>query len=139
VNIVQRFQTKDGLEFKDAAKAERHERLISECEAITAPLGPIPKLKDGQSKVHDLETFRRVRAEMVRLAAREMRHPEWKILAFEDCQHGIIGRYLDDGNSTLYGFWGRLMCFDNRGHEFDQPYYAIESIKKGIPIQTYES
>jgi len=31
------------------------------------------------------------------------------------------------------------MCFDNRGHEFDQPYYAIESIKKGIPIQTYES
>jgi hypothetical protein len=139
VNIVQRFQTKDGSEFKDAAKAEQHERLINECETIMAPLGPIPKLSNGKSKSHDLETFRRVRAEMVRLAAREMGHPEWKNLAFENCQHSIIGRYLEDGNFTLYKYWGRLMRFDNNGREFDQPYYAIESIKKGVAIQTYES
>jgi hypothetical protein len=139
MNIVQRFQTKDGREFKDEAKAKQHERLIDECEAIMAPLGPIPKLGNGQSKPHDLETFRRVRAEMVRLAAREIGHPEWKKLAFENCQHGIIGRYLDDSNATLYGFWGRLMRFDHRGREFSQPYYAIESVKKGVPVQTYES
>lgn len=34
-----------------------------------------------------------------------------------------LGRILDDGGSSLYHCWCRLVCIDDAGREWDQQYY----------------
>lgn len=52
--------------------------------------------------------------------------PEEKISAF-----GIIGRILSDSSdlSPIYSLWSRWMCFDKKGREWDQPYFALQADK----------
>lgn len=46
-------------------------------------------------------------------------------------RQGIIGRYLDDSGSSIYKYWNRFMCIDEKYREWERPYYAINSEKEG--------
>jgi hypothetical protein len=58
-----------------------------------------------------------------------------KFLSGKVQRQGAIGRYLDDSGSGIYKNWYRFMCIDEKYREWQQPYYAIPSVKEGKDFQ----
>lgn len=38
---------------------------------------------------------------------------------------GIVGRILSDSDNTLYHYWNRFMCIDEKYREWQQPHYCF--------------
>jgi len=140
VRKITQYKTKDGTVFSAKAKADKHEKLCDEINAAMKPLGPLPK--DGRHKFtdcdfvggkgylsHNPSVVLQVRIGLVKIAGRF--HGWFKQHKAEDIHsHSVAGRYLSDGGpSVLYTAWSRLMCIDDQGREWGQPYFALNPNK----------
>lgn len=124
-----KYKAIDGREFDFEEECEKHERLLVQIERAIKPLGSPPK-EDGCSFAngggylqHDLPTVEAVKLALIDLAAVPENVKEG--VRTRPASHSIIGRYLDDGDSPVRKGWYRLMCIDEQGREWGQPFYAL--------------
>lgn len=138
MKTIARFVADDGREFKTAEACGEYE---SQCREIadladTLMLKPRPEGTDfangggfiPQSPVQMME-FKRG---LVEIAKRL--YPETEVFRHEPVEDthpmSSAGRALSDGHhKPLYSAWYRLMCTDEQGREWGQPYFALNPDK----------
>lgn len=135
VESITQYKADDGSIWPTLALAKKRESLLDECHEVEMFLGKRPKLGMGTFKQHNMEAYRNFRSSLLALVKKHLKKdwiqkwdeiPDEQISAF-----GIIGRILSDSSNLypVYCLWSRLMCFDKRGREWDQPYYALQADK----------
>lgn len=107
--------------------------ISEEVERALRPLGARPLLEWRQYRQHPVVAVDLVKHALVALAEREspairevMEKARAQGLTNIDAHpFSIIGRILDDMGGPLNAAWGRLMCIDEQGREWPQPYFAL--------------
>lgn len=118
------YQSKSGRTFEYPEDAQKEDRFVDEVDAILAPfrdkdIQPGEFVQRTEQQVNNLinQTYRL----LVRYYGTNSEIPEkWK----KD-PRGIVGRYLDDGDSPAYPIVGIIWAIDNRNRQWQQPYYAL--------------
>jgi hypothetical protein len=117
-------------EWGTEGEAEERDRLIAAMDAALQPLGIRPDLDEDHYRQHDVALVNEARAQVLEAFARVNRDPRIRectsmARAGELEPMAGIGRWIDDaGPAPINRAWGRLMCIDKRGREWEQPYFV---------------
>jgi hypothetical protein len=139
---ITRYQADDGSIWETPEEATARDRLLAAIPEATAPLGPAPddeRMGDGAGyRRHAPSDVLEVRRRLIALAREEFpdfaaSNPEW----FDPDEHpawSFLGRVLGDGVSPLFAAWRRLMCTDDAGREWIQPYYVSRPNPQAVAV-----
>lgn len=128
---ITRYQADDGTVFDTEEKAIKHDTKSLSIKKIYKLLKPIPeddgcKFANGAGYVQQdplaVQEFKR--QIMLMGAVHHAKMAEWAKNPIEVHPQSIVGRILCDCDSLLYAAWSRVMCTDEKGREWGQPYYA---------------
>jgi len=134
---VIKFKSDDGCEFLTEQDCLKYEDLLDKVNFLMLKLEHKPTTCDFSNGrlgyiQQDKGTLQKVGLELLRLANSyygnnmlkkfiDIYPTEWKPV-----MNSMAGRYIDDGGvCTLNRAWNRLMCIDDQGREWGQPYYAM--------------
>lgn len=126
VEIVTRYKTFDGREFATEIKAQSHENDLNLVKRITDMFPSSDSLGMGEFYQLPLQLVQNARAALADILREKFgEYEQTAIDSFANgTHHGIIGRYLDDSNSSFYSVWNIFERIDDRGRMFNQPYYV---------------
>ena len=117
------YVTSDGHEYALEKDALLHEQ----CLEAMAPLGSFVELESTQRIKHNIECVYAAREALLQIC-RSLGYASAYLVFNTPGKNahplGVIGRILSDGGGPLYHFWSRLMCIDEAGYEYQQPYFA---------------
>jgi len=130
VEKIVRYRVWDGSVWGTEAEAEKREQLLAEVYRVIFPLGPAPKLADGESVPVDREMLFSVRRSLYEIVKREFLEGRPDLLSCSGDEvhpHSSVARILcDAGSGPVQNAWWRLGLFNfDYCREFDQAYYAI--------------
>ncbi len=123
---VTRLQANDGTEWATEREATIRDALLDEIKQATSLLlTPV-----GNRRGYVQQDPARVLAFKVRLIEIGHKHGILGTDVLAEASrvhpHSIVGRYIDDSGCRPIGdAWTRLMCIDEQGREWEQPYYAL--------------
>ena len=136
------YEANDGTRFGSLAAAEAHDAVGARVNEIMAALPDPPKGDFGNEQrgywQQNPTTVLAVRVALVELAVELEVCNGWFNSHIEESggkpedfhQHGIAGRIMSEGAPRpLDRAWSRLMRIDDRGREWEQPFFAINSDK----------
>lgn len=129
MRIITKYQSTDGSEWDDPAKASQRDALCSLVDAAMAPLGSVPKeVEDGKGWLqHDIEVVHQAMDDILEICRGEgydKSFPVFKHRGRECHPRSVIGRILDDNGGPLARAWSRFNRIDEQGREHQQSYYA---------------
>lgn len=109
------YEARDGRSFKTSTARLKHERELDEVSAILDPIGPPPRNHNGDTYIQRGTEVRQMLIN--KLKATPYKHP----------------RHADDSRSPYQEAWYRVMCMDETGREWGQPYFANHPNEKATP------
>lgn len=122
VKQVTRYETTNGRLFTDEAKANKYQTAL---DLVAQAESWLPKVSFGFQEYVQLtreqyDRFKRAFDEVIIVYHRDLikHNPEQVI------RGGILGRFLNDGDSPVYGLWVILQSIDDKLRWYNQPYYA---------------
>ena len=123
---IQKYQTRDKREFTNYELAEQHEKLLDRIDNVVSMLVPIPdtcEFSNGHGFIRqDPRLVQVVKESILDLWDGDLKT---KLKAKNVPAHwSIIGRIFSDENSPLQKPWYRLICIDEHGREWGQPFFA---------------
>ena len=130
---VKRYETSDGILFKNKTKAKKHELLIAQLEKSKDIIWP-RGFEDNGCEFANGGGYFQLTKKQVDHFMKELRIliKDWDsklVKTFDKQPRGIIGRYLDDSNTPIYYLWGLLLQIDSSNRLWGQPYYALNPHK----------
>ncbi len=136
MQTITKYKANDGCEFKNEHDALKRDQLVAEIDAVMAPINPAPKCRDHQYAQHDPKVVIACRVAILKLCAREF--PSFEIFRHQPPEEvhprSIAGRILDDNRGPLSSAWYRFMLIDDKGREWEQPYYAANTPADAVKI-----
>lgn len=127
------YIAEDGRRFDDKEKCQKYDKALIEIKEIMSLLVPKEKYDDkncdfsnGEGYIQqDKKIIDEVVSRLCYAIERYHKFSEWAGWKPEYGLGGMLGRYLDDGDSPFYRAWCRWACIDKSGREWGQPYYAL--------------
>jgi hypothetical protein len=139
---VTMYRSTDGAVWPTQAQAEASEALCAAVNDAMSPLVPPTAaheaaMRGGAAYVrHDPARLLEARAALLKVAARAL--PYWAETRPElfnrpdvALSHNVLGRIISDcdGVKPLARAWGRLLCIDEEGREWEQPWYVEHPVE----------
>lgn len=129
------YEAEDGTRFGTLERAEQHDELCRVLEDVMAQLRPVPEGDFGNERrgyvQQDPAAVRAVKVRLVEIAA-ALPHMGWfqeRLDAGEAAEvHPMSygGRIMSECAPRPLGYaWSRLARIDDRGREWEQPYFAL--------------
>jgi len=134
MQLIAKYQAKDGREFSDESSCAKHEQLLDKVEYILDRyLGrkqhPSVESNKGYFQ-HEASSVKAAWKETIELARPLFKSFNWANASSEEIHPmGVIGRIIDDSNSPIGKLHYRFMCIDDKYREWQQPYFAINPDK----------
>lgn len=126
------YEANDGTRFDCLDRAREHDALCSEVAKVLERLQPVPADDFGNSQrgyvQQDPVLVLDVKVRLVEIAAGiGMRWFKEHLDEAADIHPmSAAGRFMDDGApEPLARAWGRLQRIDDKGREWEQPYFAL--------------
>lgn len=126
------YEANDGTQFDCLDLARAHDMLCNAVVDATARLSPVPKGDFGNDRrgylQQDPAAVLEVKVRLVEIAAGIGMRWFKEHLAEAHGIHpmSVAGRFMDDGApEPLARAWGRLQRIDDKGREWEQPYFAL--------------
>ncbi len=152
-----KYKALDGSFFNDESECIKYDELVKKVNKIMEPIGSPVKdegcsFANGEGYIQrNLGKVNRAKIELTKLGNEYflqqsidyINSDKWINYSGKTREQAIkdrkaenpysfdfIGRVMDDsGNKILYSSWTRLICIDNKGREWGQPYYAFNPTK----------
>lgn len=125
-----KYQAHDGMEFPTEQECYAYETYVAMAEEVDRIL-PKKELNDTEFIQHSLDQVRQFTAFFAKLI--ERKHGSKYCKMFMENPQGYIGRYLDDsGDRIASKLFYRLQAIDNKGREWNQPYFANKANQKAV-------
>lgn len=138
MKAIEMYQSDDGKKFVSKADCLLHEKICKERDSVLNELFKVPEeinFTNGDGYVqYDLHWINNLKLKYLKLIEVNTEWAELKkainaqrgnLYAF-----GILGRYLDDGNSEFYSGYCRLFGnIDEQGREWGQMYFRLNPDK----------
>jgi hypothetical protein len=134
MKAITQYEANDGSIHATEAEAIARDILVARCGVIEWRLNKrLPGYSRAEKFSHPIEDYRAFKVDCVALARKYLPYESfWKTcdaqgIKPEDINPGAgIGRVISDSDhlAPLNRLWFRLMCFDNDGNEYEQPYFA---------------
>ena len=130
---IQRFQAKDGSEFKTEDECIAYEKLCDEVTKVMKTLPPIPeddgcKFANGGGYIqHDAGKLEIARVAILKIGQRFIKDPSWLQQTIDNptIDRSWASRLISEAcPSPVKDAWGRFRCIDKQNREWGQPYYA---------------
>ena len=130
---IQRFQAKDGSEFKTEAECIAYEELCDEVSKVMKTLPPLPKdtgcnFANGNGYIqHDAGKLEIARVAILKIGQRSAKDPPWLQQTIDDptIHPSWASRLISEAcPSPVRDAWYRFQCIDKKNREWGQPYYA---------------
>lgn len=128
------YESTDGKKYDNEAQCRLRDKLVEVRNGIIAKLAPLPSGVDfanGEGFIqYDIDYINNIKLELLRAIERDTESDGTKKLVREQrlnlYQFGLLGRYLDDGDSIFYSLYSRLFGnIDEQGREWGQGYYRL--------------
>jgi len=122
---VVRYMSDDKILFDSRGKCLLHEARVKKVKEILSLLKPYrgTGTEFVQQDVGIVEKVKNLLLDEMLIA-----FPEWQDKIDEarnyPVPYSIIGRYLSDSSSAFYKGWWILLCIDDKGRQWSQPYYT---------------
>jgi len=121
------YECNDGTRFDSEKQAAEYDILLSKCNNINDAIGRKVELEYDQYVQHNAEAVKKQWRVFCNIVAEAI--PSYAKMARE-CGNGTrhrshIGRIISDYNiKCLCDLYFRFECIDERGREYQQPYFA---------------
>ncbi len=121
------FEAKDGSRWDVEADGFTREKLIDDVDRIMAQLVPQPPSFSQGYIQQDPVAVLVVKGALLKLADKDgLLSNTWNIAdAAKVTANGIVGRVISECDGPIRRAWDRMCCTDNRGREWEQPYFAL--------------
>jgi hypothetical protein len=133
---ITKYVASDGSEWSHSDHAEERDQLCATVSEIMAPLGERPKLDEEHYHQHDPEVVIACRVAILKVCRKL--YPTFKVFYHEPLSEvhprSVVGRLLDDCGGPLNTAWGRFMCTDDQGREWQQPYYVANPPANAVAL-----
>lgn len=124
MRVITKYQSNDGAQFDSAADAEKRDRLVDRVNSALTLLKSKPSWFKGYIQ-QDYFVAKNFKAAIIEMAKTECPDPIWNEPIDKINPMGWAGRLLDESSPPLYRAWHRVMCIDEHGREWEQPYYVL--------------
>ena len=120
---VTQYETFDGKVFADESRAEQWERDTNKANGVVSMFPNSGHLSSGDYYRIPMQLIHDARNKLC--DALQGKVDADAVHNFRNGVHGgILGRYLDDGDSPYRKAYWLFQCIDDQGRMFNQPFFA---------------